>query len=323
MIKKTVNAQEVLDALHEGLSDADLMRRFELSTKGLQSLFQKLTTLNIISKKDLENRNYPGERTIDIELFRCPACNMPQFSKFETCPQCGVILSKFKKSSDAGRDQVSPRSLRSHKPLNYSSWLEQPQSNIPPEISFSLLEQSSQKTKPTSGDRSQILPGRKKWEFKANDRIVANVLMDVGRVYAPSWDGNLYCLDAESGNTIWQFSGDSPINVEPVLHNQSLLFGTLGGMFYSLDANDGSELWRFPGPSAIYAKAVVHHECVYFSTLNGKLFCLDVKNGEEQASYDVGSSLKTAPIIWGDKMYIGTFEGFLYCIEGAHQVSKS
>jgi tellurite resistance protein len=28
--------------------------------------------------------------------WRCPACNMPQFREFDECPQCGIIVSKFK-----------------------------------------------------------------------------------------------------------------------------------------------------------------------------------------------------------------------------------
>ncbi|MBI5251724.1 MAG: hypothetical protein HY912_19705 [Desulfomonile tiedjei] len=28
--------------------------------------------------------------------WRCPACNMPQFREFDECPQCGIIVAKFK-----------------------------------------------------------------------------------------------------------------------------------------------------------------------------------------------------------------------------------
>jgi tellurite resistance protein len=30
-------------------------------------------------------------------IWRCPACNMPQFKEYDVCPQCGVIVSKFQR----------------------------------------------------------------------------------------------------------------------------------------------------------------------------------------------------------------------------------
>ncbi|MBI5569598.1 MAG: hypothetical protein HY914_06590 [Desulfomonile tiedjei] len=30
------------------------------------------------------------------KIWRCPACHMPQFQEFEECPQCGIIVSKFR-----------------------------------------------------------------------------------------------------------------------------------------------------------------------------------------------------------------------------------
>jgi hypothetical protein len=35
----------------------------------------------------------PQEKT--RRIWRCPACNMPQFHDFEECPQCGIIKSKY------------------------------------------------------------------------------------------------------------------------------------------------------------------------------------------------------------------------------------
>jgi hypothetical protein len=38
----------------------------------------------------------PGSPVPERKIWRCPACRMPQFSEFEECPQCGVIVSKFR-----------------------------------------------------------------------------------------------------------------------------------------------------------------------------------------------------------------------------------
>jgi uncharacterized tellurite resistance protein B-like protein len=36
------------------------------------------------------------------KIWRCPACQMPQFQEFDECPQCGVIVSKFREKQDRG-----------------------------------------------------------------------------------------------------------------------------------------------------------------------------------------------------------------------------
>jgi hypothetical protein len=29
-------------------------------------------------------------------MWWCPACNLPQFFQFDECPQCGIIVSKYR-----------------------------------------------------------------------------------------------------------------------------------------------------------------------------------------------------------------------------------
>jgi hypothetical protein len=38
----------------------------------------------------------PTPPSRDVKIWRCPACHMPQFHEFDECPQCGVIVSKFR-----------------------------------------------------------------------------------------------------------------------------------------------------------------------------------------------------------------------------------
>jgi uncharacterized membrane protein YebE (DUF533 family) len=48
-----------------------------------------------------EPKNHSADRESSVGtqttavVWRCPACHMPQFKKYDECPQCGVIVSKF------------------------------------------------------------------------------------------------------------------------------------------------------------------------------------------------------------------------------------
>ena len=50
----------------------------------------------IIKQDDLDERMPLRAKTVEVSIFRCPACDMPQFTEFEECPQCGIIVSKFR-----------------------------------------------------------------------------------------------------------------------------------------------------------------------------------------------------------------------------------
>ncbi len=54
--KLLINAEEALHSIRAGMSDTALMRKYRLSTKGLQSLFRKLLTARLISQSELDER---------------------------------------------------------------------------------------------------------------------------------------------------------------------------------------------------------------------------------------------------------------------------
>ena len=115
MAKVKIDAKTALEDIRAGMSDSALMDKHKLSAMGLQSLFDKLLQAGVISRSELEERIPLSQKSVDIEIFRCPACGMPQFSEFDECPQCGVIVSKFIKrqaEASAGAGGKSSRGVR-------------------------------------------------------------------------------------------------------------------------------------------------------------------------------------------------------------------
>jgi hypothetical protein len=101
---KTINVGEVVKDIRAGMADNDLMEKYHLGPKTLQSLFEKLLEAGAIQQSDLDLRNSNPQETPQVEQsteksssgFTCPACKMPQSKQFDECPQCGVIIPKFK-----------------------------------------------------------------------------------------------------------------------------------------------------------------------------------------------------------------------------------
>jgi hypothetical protein len=57
-------------------------------------------------------------------------------------------------------------------------------------------------------------------------------LLTEGKVYVGSDDGNLYCLDMDSGEIVWNFTTGGYVYSSPALYNGSLYFGSSDGSVY-------------------------------------------------------------------------------------------
>jgi predicted transcriptional regulator len=121
MRKKTkgrlVSAHEAASDIRSNMSDADLMEKYGLSSKGLQSLFEQLVDSGVVSQIELDRRMPWSDSTVEVlgvlrqfGLDRsfadegkdsgvpshCVACGAPQTMEFDICPSCGTNIPEFK-----------------------------------------------------------------------------------------------------------------------------------------------------------------------------------------------------------------------------------
>lgn len=74
--KKKINAKEIAEDIRTGKTDSDLMNKYGLSQKGLESIFLKLIKAEIMMESELESRVPAGTvDTAELErLRRIPRC---------------------------------------------------------------------------------------------------------------------------------------------------------------------------------------------------------------------------------------------------------
>jgi outer membrane protein assembly factor BamB len=77
------------------------------------------------------------------------------------------------------------------------------------------------------------------WGNDVSAPAVAN-----GRVYVGSSNFDVYCLDATSGDKIWNFSTNAGVYNSPTVAGDYVFAGSYDGNVYCLDASSGSELWH-------------------------------------------------------------------------------
>ncbi len=99
MEKRKITAREVLKDIRAGMDDAALMRKYQLSAQGLQSVLNKMVQAGIVDEEELDARVPLSDRTVDIGLFICPACGNIQGREFIECPRCGYTAPGQAKKS--------------------------------------------------------------------------------------------------------------------------------------------------------------------------------------------------------------------------------
>src|SRR5580765_3346888 len=78
------------------------------------------------------------------------------------------------------------------------------------------------------------------------DTFLSSPVVANGVVYFGSGDGNLYALDAATGDLRWKFKTGDVVHASPALADGVLFFGSWDSYFYAVDAATGKEKMAFP-----------------------------------------------------------------------------
>ncbi len=92
--KAIVNAEDAVRSIMSGMTDEALMEKYELSQKGLESLFRKLIATGAIEQSDLDRRR-GSLHGLDRML---PLSNLPRLANVEEEDEEGMVLPSDNRS---------------------------------------------------------------------------------------------------------------------------------------------------------------------------------------------------------------------------------
>lgn len=82
--------------LKAGLSDSELIKKYEISFQGLQDLFQKLIEAGLASQSYFDKRALKLMSDHKEEPARtCPYCGYSAAEQFKQCPRCKQNVSEW------------------------------------------------------------------------------------------------------------------------------------------------------------------------------------------------------------------------------------
>jgi len=171
------------------------------------------------------------------------------------------------------------------------------------------------------------------WTFTTNGAVEGSPVVANNILYERSWDGNLYALNARTGQEYWQFATKFFISESaPCVDNDKVFLGPDDGNIYGLDAYSGALLWTtpvvVPASSGLFSDTptvnnqrsspIAWNGNIYVGTLEGQIYCVNENTGAVVWSYMTGSRIFDTPALGtysggsGEAVYIGSSYGQIW-----------
>lgn len=133
---------------------------------------------------------------------------------------------------------------------------------------------------------------------------------------APDWEKSL-------GSSAW---------ASPLARDGVIYIGTVDGHFHANQADTGASLWQWTGDSPIYGSAAANSDRLFFLNERGELICLRRSDGTLEWKIPVAPSLTAppknptfnhraaAPVLdpKGTTLYVGSSDGGIYAVKASN-----
>ncbi|MBU7045361.1 MAG: PQQ-binding-like beta-propeller repeat protein [Theionarchaea archaeon] len=161
------------------------------------------------------------------------------------------------------------------------------------------------------------------WEFYLDDLAYFSPAYFKGRVYTNDGSNHMYCLDAQTGDLIWKKRIGWENSSHLSMDGEKIFVGTTGGII-CLKSETGEIIWRFECDNIISEPLAVAYNKVFAGDRKGILYGLDAKTGELIWKMETGSTISSPIIVADKKVAFGTDDGILYLVKaGSGRICES
>ena len=143
-------------------------------------------------------------------------------------------------------------------------------------------------------------------EFAHSSPVVADGTVYIGSTR--SRGGQLYAIDAESGNRTWT-TGElffESVHTTPTVAEGQVIFGHTNGILVSKDPASGSENWRTDVEGTLRTAPAVADGTVYVGTNDGSVHGVRASDGHRLWAYDTGAENPRQKVEVGPAVHDGT-----------------
>ena len=157
-----------------------------------------------------------------------------------------------------------------------------------------------------------------RWSFQAAKAIVSSPVVAEGRLVIGCDDGNVYCLDARTGEKRWTHPTGDVIEAPPLIHAGSVYVGSSTGDFHALALADGSPRWKAATGDKILGGAnwleVAGETRIVVGSYDANLYCFAAADGAVRWRYETGNYVNGAPAIEQGRIVFGGCDSRLHVV---------
>lgn len=161
----------------------------------------------------------------------------------------------------------------------------------------------------TAPKTSQIL-----WQTQLDMDVRSAITISGSKAYTGTFSGNIYCLDASNGKTLWTYQTKDKIFSTPIMVNGRVYVGSTDWDFYALKAETGALDWSFHTGGGMFASAVVVNNIVYFGSTDNNFYALNAETGATVWNYTTGGQIRDTAAIVDGVVYFTSFDDYCYAL---------
>ena len=124
-------------------------------------------------------------------------------------------------------------------------------------------------------------------------------------VFIPTQSGNLYALDAMTGQEKWKAQIGSPILHTPACEDGKVVLAAMDGGVYAISTKDGQPAWRFQanGRTGFSAAPLIAEKTVFIGERAGIFYALNLADGQLKWQFDAGAPIFNSAAYSAGKVY--------------------
>lgn len=152
------------------------------------------------------------------------------------------------------------------------------------------------------------------WRFACEDEVRASVAVSGGTVFVPSYDNNLYALDASSGKFIWKYAASGSVGTTPIVADSIVAFGATDGVVYAVEARSGKLAWTAPTGGKIYSSPSVEFGHLFIGSDDRHLYAIHMGGGRQAWRFQADGAVRTRPLLHENLIFFACQMGVVYAL---------
>lgn len=144
------------------------------------------------------------------------------------------------------------------------------------------------------------------WEFETTATIFDGVAAVDDRVFVGSTDGNVYAVDAESGDEEWRFPPEGQVRTTPAVADGMVYVAGRDGGLSALERATGAHRWTtLVDEGFVLSHPTVAGGSLYVASRRGELHAVDAATGDVRWRYELGGRGLSSPAVGDGTIYVG------------------